>query len=325
MSQVLTGISSIPISAASASYAPTNTGEVGNMIDSAVSGLASTADLLAYLATSSIGVDSASAITSIAGSSIAGGGVTGDYVPTSASNVGIGSNITAVITAFAQGYKVSANTLSFAQGGYGVSADTVSFAQGQSDVSARQCSFAQGSSTTAEYESFAQGRTANAISCSFAQGLRVSASATAAVFGSFNLDGQGSGASGVALAFGDGTALTARHNLFEFRKDGTLTLYSSTADTTGLEVRSALNDKLDSSASSSFITSTAGLATTGDLSAYQPTSSMGAYQTTAGMSAYASTSDLSAKLDSSAIQYVSASADATASGVVYIVTGTGAQ
>lgn len=314
MSQVLTGISSIPISAASAAYAPTNTGEVSAIVGSAMSGYATTADLSAYLPTSSIGVDTASAITSIAGSSIAGGGgVTGDFVPTSAVDVGIGSNITANGTAFAQGYKVSATVFSFAQGS-GVSANNICFAQGQYNVSALQCSFAQGSSITANYVSFAQGFEVQANYNSFAQGYVVSASATAAVFGSYNLDGQGSGASGVALAFGDGTASSSRHNLFEFRKDGTLTLYSSTADTAGLEVRSALNGKLDSSASSSFITSTAGLATTGDLSNYQPTSSM---------SGYATTSDLSGKLDSSAIQYVSASADATASGVIYIVTGTG--
>ena len=54
------------------------------------------------------------------------------------------------------------------------------------------------------------------------------------------------------------------------------------------------------------------LATTGDLTAYQ---------LTAGMSAYAYESSNNAKLDSSAIQYVAASADATGTDIIYIVTG----
>ena len=116
--------------------------------------------------------------------------------------------------------------------------------------------------------------------------------------------------------------------------------YQTTAGMSAYATTGDLSGKLDASASSAFITSTAGLATTGDLENYQPTSSMGEYattaelsgkldssassafitstagcqpagdyvssseladyQTTAGMSAYATTGDLSGKLDSSA-------------------------
>ena len=101
MAQVITGLDNIPLSAISAAYAPTNTADVTAMIDSAVSGkldasasssfqpsgnYVSSSDLSAYLPTSSIGVDSASAVTSIAGSSIA----TGTQVVTSIYTGGYG-------------------------------------------------------------------------------------------------------------------------------------------------------------------------------------------------------------------------------------------
>lgn len=101
MAQVITGLDNIPLSAISAAYAPTNTADVTAMIDSAVSGkldasasssfqpvgnYVSSDDLSAYLPTSSIGVDSASAVTSIAGSSIA----SGEQVVTSISTGGYG-------------------------------------------------------------------------------------------------------------------------------------------------------------------------------------------------------------------------------------------
>lgn len=64
-----------------------------------------------------------------------------------------------------------------------------------------------------------------------------------------------------------------------------------TLGVTGVATTADLSAKLDASASSAFITSTAGLVSTGDLENYQ---------TTAGMSAYATTGDLAEKLDASA-------------------------
>ena len=120
--------------------------------------------------------------------------------------------------------------------------------------------------------------------------------------------------------------------------------YQTTAAMSAYATTDDLSSKLDASASSSFITSTAGLATTGDLaekldasasssfvtstadcmplsasSDYYSTSNpagyitgvdLTPYQTTAGMSAYATTGDLSAKLDASASSsFVTSTAD----------------
>ena len=338
---------------------------------------------------------SGTAISGIGGSSLAGmggGGVTGDYVAKSATEVAIGTGVTALNTAFAQGkicsasecsfaqgFRNSASSLSFTQGennsasassfaqGYNNraysnsfaqgnhnTATNDSFAQGSSNIAssysfaqshhntaangsfaqgswniASSYSFAQGFKNSANFYSFAQGEYNSADSYSFAQGIKNSASSnsfaqgtrnsavyTAAVFGSYNLHGNGSTIKGdsAAFAIGDGTANTARHDLMLVTKNGEITMYSSTADTVGLGLvssikaisaaatgggvdsatvsaiassyaESAASGKLDSSAFNSadfYSTSNpSGFITGVDLTPYQPTSAMSAYATTA--------------------------------------------
>lgn len=295
---------------------------------------------------------SGTAISGIGGSSLAGmggGGVTGDYVEKSATEVAIGPGSTALKTAFAQGSYNSATKDSFAQG-YRNSATNESFAQGSSNTAssysfaqghnntatngsfaqgsfntANSYSFAKGYSNSANFYSFAQGENNSADSYSFAQGLRNSADSdsfaqgignsavyTAAVFGSYNLHGNGYAATGdsAAFAIGDGTAHSARHDLMLVTKNGEITMYSSTADTVGLGLvssikaisaaatggvdsatvsaiassyaESAASGKLDTSAFNSadfYSTSNpSGFITGVDLTPYQPTSAMTAYQ-----------------------------------------------
>jgi len=235
---------------------------------------------------------------------------TGDYVEKSALQVTIGSACTAsgwgwgtfaqgrsalaTDYALAQGYKAGASVNSLAQGS-AVSAGHESMSQGVSSITEYN-GFAQGSHNTARDNSFAQGTWCSASGASLAQGLSATASGAslaigvqvtavnlAAVIGAYNNDGEGSGESGVAFAIGDGfrsgtgTAATTRHNLFEIRKNGTVTVYSSTSDAVGTELVSTLSAKLDASASSSFVTSTADL---------MPSSASADFQTTADMSAY---------------------------------------
>ena len=264
---------------------------------------------------------SGTAISGIGGSSLAGmggGGVTGDYVAKSATEVAIGTGVTALNTAFAQGkicsasecsfaqgFRNSASSLSFTQGennsasassfaqGYNNraysnsfaqgnhnTATNDSFAQGSSNIAssysfaqshhntaangsfaqgswniASSYSFAQGFKNSANFYSFAQGEYNSADSYSFAQGIKNSASSnsfaqgtrnsavyTAAVFGSYNLHGNGSTIKGdsAAFAIGDGTANTARHDLMLVTKNGEITMYSSTADTVGLGLVSSI-------------------------------------------------------------------------------------
>lgn len=193
--------------------------------------------------------------------------------PTSADSVAIGDGNTATSYSLAQGYDNTASINSVSQG-FKNTALNNSFSQGYLNY-ASDYSVAQGYGNTAMDYSFTQGLRNGASFSSFAQGKDLEASNRAAVFGRFNLDGQGSGPSGIALAIGDGSASSARHNLFEIRKNGTVTVYSSTADTAGTEIISTLQGKADLSG----------------MSAYQPVS---------GMSAYATTVDLSSKLDASA-------------------------
>ena len=275
-----------------------------------MSGYASTSDLSAKLDSSA----SSAFVTS-----------TADCMPLSASGE---YQTTAGMSAYAStadlSGKLDISSTDVALGSTAYAHDN-SFAQGES-VSATGYSFAQGQEASATSVSFAQGYDVTAGAISFVQGFKASANATAAVFGKYNKDGNGSGPSGIALAFGDGTARSSVHNLFEFRKNGTLTIYSSTSDTAGVELVSTVAGKLDSSAIETSVDGVTGIAGTaiagggttysagqyiqisGDEisvtginpSDYAQSSSLADYQTTAGMSGYASTSDLSAKLDVSA-------------------------
>ena len=99
-----------------------------------------------------------------------GGGGTGDYVPLSATTVGIGNNTTATGgCALAQGERNYSQDYSFTQG-QSNSANFQSMSQGQNN-SAYYTSFAQGQQNSADNYSIAQGQSNRAYSYSFAQGL----------------------------------------------------------------------------------------------------------------------------------------------------------
>lgn len=255
---------------------------VSSKLDASASGnFVMDSSMTSWIPYSALGY-SGTAISGIGGSSLAGmggGGVTGDYVEKSATEVAIGPGSTALKTAFAQGSYNSATKDSFAQG-YRNSATNESFAQGSSNTAssysfaqghnntatngsfaqgsfntANSYSFAKGYSNSANFYSFAQGENNSADSYSFAQGLRNSAYSdsfaqgignsavyTAAVFGSYNLHGNGYAVTGdsAAFAIGDGTAHSARHDLMLVTKNGEITMYSSTADTVGLGLVSSI-------------------------------------------------------------------------------------
>lgn len=255
---------------------------VSSKLDASASGdFVANSAMTSWIPYSALGY-SGTAISGIGGSSLAGmggGGVTGDYVEKSSTEVAIGSGSTALETSFAQGNNCGASSTSFAQG-YSNSAKSGSFAQGENN-SARLKSFAQGDYNSADMESFAQGARNSAILGSFAQGMYSKAAGysvaqgdfnkaesgsfaqgshnianvysfaqgsgnsavyTAAVFGTYNLHGNGSTSTGdsAAFAIGDGTAANARHDLMLVTKDGEITMYSSTADTIGIGLVSSI-------------------------------------------------------------------------------------
>ena len=194
-------------------------------VDSAVSGKADSSALSSYALSSDVSgvIDTVSSNSASWG----GGGATGDYVETSATEVTIGSANTAGVTSLALGVKNRANFCSFAQG---------------SKNSATSDSFAQGDTNSAKDGSFAQGYYNSANIYSVAQGFCNSAIDIAAVFGKYNLRGNGDASTGdsAAFAIGDGTAGTARHDLMLVTKDGEITMYSSTADTVGTGIMSSI-------------------------------------------------------------------------------------
>ena len=207
---------------------------------------------------------------------------------------------------FAQGNGNKAGSQSFAQGSYN-SALLGSFAQGIYSK-AGGYSFAQGDFNSAKSGSFAQGAHNTAYVYSFAQGSGNSAVYTAAVFGTYNLRGNGNTASGhsAAFAIGDGTANDARHDLMLVTKNGEITMYSSTADTVGLglvssikAISAAATGGVDSATVSAIASAYAESAASGKLdnsasSMFQPS---GKYQTAGD---YAYNSSVSSKLDASA-------------------------
>lgn len=217
-----------------------------------------------------------------------------------------GSYNTATSEGFAQGHWNSATKGSFAQGSWN-SADSWSLAQGYKNT-AHFHSFAQGENNSADSYSFAQGIFNSASSNSFAQGIRNSAVYTAAVFGEYNLRGNGNTIKGdsAAFAIGDGTANTARHDLMLVTKNGEITMYSSTADTVGLglvssikAISAAATGGVDSATVSAIASAYAESAASGKLdnsasSMFQPS---GKYQTAGD---YAYNSSVSSKLDASA-------------------------
>lgn len=291
--QVLSSLSGLPFSAASAGFAPTNSADV-SAIASAYQVVSSTATQLhagtayltsvngapisasragqaanASLATSAyydgtgrlisalpdsaavsaiassyaesaasgkqdaieFGYDANNLISSIDGSALAGGGggATGDYVEKSATNVAIGTDVSASGISFAQGSGTIASADSIAIGwgsrassnsvalgnlnnamsgslvqGYRAYAYYSSMAQGD-QTHATKNSFAQGTFTEAHDGSMAQGYFALASGNSFAQGIMASAKKSSvalgrAVYASGNSFAYGIGASAINSA-----------------------------------------------------------------------------------------------------------------------------
>ena len=183
-----------------------------------------------------------------------------------------GLNITASDNSFAQGSNAYAYTQAFAQGKTASSVSN-SFAQG-AGVSATYHSFAQGISVTADQGSFAQGSDVSAKYSSFAQGHNVTAIFSATAFGRYNLKNNGAAtADNVSFVIGDGTASGSRHDLITITKDGEITTYSATSDTTGFPFRATIENKLDKSASSDFYSTSnpSGFITGVDLNGYATT------------------------------------------------------
>lgn len=169
-----------------------------------------------------------------------GGGATGDYVEKSSLNTTIGSSNNAFGLGLAHGISASAGNRGYAFG---------------QDISANDDSLACGSACTAVYGSFAHGTHASAYLESFADGWYVTARNSATAFGQFNRRGNGSTAletGSAAFAIGDGTSELSRHDLMLVTKNGEITMFSSTADTTGTGIMSSLRSKADSSALSSY-------------------------------------------------------------------------
>lgn len=212
-----------------------------------------------------------------------------------------GSGNSAANSAFAQGNGNTSTGNSLAQGTFN-SATTRSFAQGDRNT-ASMYAFAQGSGNSATNDAFAQGFANSASAYSFAQGIYISAKNTAAVFGQYNLHGDGNTSTGnsAAFAIGDGTATGARHDLMVVTKDGEITMYSSTADTTGTGIMSAIR------AISAAATGGGG-------------GGIDSATCSAIASSYAE-SAASSRMYSSAMQVVANSSQATANGVLYILTG----
>jgi len=247
------------------------------------------------------------------------GGATGDYVEKSSTEVTIGSANTAEISAsMAQGTENSASLESFAQGCWNSawgcslaqgelccahngsmaqgglnSAGGYSFAQGDRNTAGLD-SFAQGEYNLATAYSFAQGSSNTAVGVSVAIGLHLQAEDRMAAFGEYNISGYD-----LAMAIGNGYS-GYRHNLLEVKKSGDIFLYSSTSDGIGWSVKSAVNAKLDKSASSTFYPMTGNpsgfLTEHQDLSGYVPVSAI-----SAGSSTWNSASAISAVIPWSAL------------------------
>ena len=182
------------------------------------------------------------------------------------SSLAQGNRNTASSYSLAQGYLNQAYGDSFAQGVNNKAYDS-SMAQGDSNIASSDSmaqgyynraygdSFAQGEENSASSVSVSLGLYNNANGYSIAHGFRNSAfnfgvavgmyntaANTAAVFGQYNLHGDGDVSTGDSAAFviGDGTDTAARHDLMVVTKDGEIRTYSSTSDTAGFPIRSAI-------------------------------------------------------------------------------------
>ena len=179
------------------------------------------------------------------------GGFAFGYMASAEYGVAFGTSVVGKGSSIANGYSVSSRENSIANGYYAtadnnglavggnISALNRSFANG-TNVSAVDLSLAQGQSVSATWTSMAQGYGVTASSNSFARGVFVSAINSSTVLGQNNLSGDGSGSTGAAFVLGDGTSPNARHDLMVVTKDGEITMYSGTADTTGTGIMSSI-------------------------------------------------------------------------------------
>lgn len=186
---------------------------VSSKLDASASGnFVMDSSMTSWIPYSALGY-SGTAISGIGGSSLAGmggGGVTGDYVEKSATEVAIGSDLTAFDIAFAQGGRNSASSNSLTQG-YDNRARSGSFAQGRNN-SANNNSFAQGSSNTATSNSLAQGQQNTATIASFAQGSYNGASSHSFAQGGWNKASSDSFAQGYGNNAANGSLAQGMHN-----------------------------------------------------------------------------------------------------------------
>lgn len=154
----------------------------------------------------------------------------------------------------AQGYGNSAEYAGLAQGssntawegagaiGSGNTADRYSLALGRENT-AHDGSLALGKRNMATGDSLAQGSDNSAEYHSVAIGDNNSASNYSVVFGKNNKLGNGHTGTGDGVAFtiGDGDTDSARHDLLNVFKNGRIVTYSSTSDTAGFDLISAIS------------------------------------------------------------------------------------
>ena len=313
MAQVITGLDNIPISAASAAYAPTNTADVTAMIDSAVSAkldesasssfqttagmsayattgdlsskldasasssfITSTSDCMplsassdyystsnpagyitgvdltpyqttagmsGYLATSSIGVDTADSITSIAGSAIAGGGGGGMVTAIGTSNSGITSiNSTGLVDTAA--LRSADYTSLYVEEPLYISSSGDSAYIGFSGdyVSSSELANYQ---TTAGMSAYLP---TSAIGVDTASSLITGINGSALSAGSTYSAGQ------YVQISGDEISVTGLQPSGSYVSSTDLSAYQTTADMSAYATTGDLSAKLDASASSSFLT-----------------------------------------------------------------------
>lgn len=205
-----------------------------SFVDSSISGKQDSSAMSAY----ALSADVSGCIDTVSSNSASwGGGATGDYVEKSATILTIGSNNTALYEGAAIGTKNSASDEAFAHGSNNRSYHN-SLSQGYYNTASSNA-FALGHTCFAQSNSIAVGMRCSASGTSFAQGYYVSSRDTTFAFGQYNLRGNGS-VDSAAFAIGDGTASNARHDLMLVTKNGEITMYSSTADATGIGLVSSI-------------------------------------------------------------------------------------
>lgn len=218
-------------------------------VSAIASGYASSKADSSALSSYALSADVSSTIDTVSSNSASwGGGATGDYLEKSSYCVAQGVTVTASGNALALGTHCSADSDALALGN-NCSSYFDSVAVGYNNTANFQCvsmpvsnssyltSVAIGFANKAATGSVALGLNNSAFGWGVALGKGLTAENSAVVVGSYNQkkDGATSGDS-AAFVIGDGTASTAKHDLLVVTKDGEITTYSSTADTSGTGV-----------------------------------------------------------------------------------------